>query len=600
MAGRWAWHAPRLPWAAPVGPETLCVRAVTARGAFRRGWVAFGDRYGGPRREADMHLLGRQGDREHWEVRLHLPTRRFAYRLRWEDRSGAAHTLGPEGWGPGGEFQYPYIADGDLPSPPAWASGAVLYQVFPDRFDNGDLTNDPPGTLPWGAPPGPHTFFGGDLAGVRRRLPHLADLAVDGLYLNPIFASPSTHRYDTTNYFAVDPALGSEAELRALVAEAHAAGLAVVLDGVFNHSGAGFAPFRDVQQRGAASPYWDWFRIAGTEIGAPPNYETFASGIASMPKLMTQRPAVRDYLLRVADYWTRRVGVDGWRLDVANEVDHAFWRAFRTAVRAVRPDALLIGEIWHDPLEFLDGSQFDGAMDYRWRAAVLDLAAGRRGVAAFAEAMVALHSGTPPLAEPCMMRLVGSHDVSRVRTEVGGDARRALFTAGLQLCWPGMPSIYYGDEVGMEGRGDPGSRGCMDWAPDATGRAMHARYRELCRLRRQSPALRAGGLREVHCDDRTGHYAFLRTHAAGDVLVALNAGTRPWRVPLGGAARRLDAGGTGPHPGRTAALPPWECGLWSLAAGGTARGRPAAALELATDAPPPEGMPWGPPVDGAS
>jgi cyclomaltodextrinase len=577
VAGTWGWHEPRIPWAAPLGPETLCLRAVTARGAFRRGWAEYGDRYGGPRHEVGLRLLGRERDRDHWEGHLHLPTRRFAYRLRWEDRRGAVHVLTPEGWGPGPDFHYPYIADGDLPSPPAWAAGAVLYQVFPDRFDNGDPRNDPTGVRPWGEPPGPRTFFGGDLAGVRRRLPYLADLGVRGLYLNPVFASPSTHRYDTTDYFSVDPALGTLAELRALVDEAHALGLKVILDGVFNHCGAGWPPFVDAVRRGPASPHWDWFRVAGAAITTdPPNYETFGNGNASMPKLMTHRPALRAYLLGVARYWIEHVGIDGWRLDVANEVDHAFWRAFRQAVREIRPDALLIGEVWHDPVAFLDGSEWDGATDYRFRGAVLDLASGRSGVAAFAAAMARLHAGTPPLADPCMMRLVGSHDVTRVRTEVGGDATRALLAAGLQLCWPGMPSIYYGDEVGMEGQGDPGARGCMQWEPDATGRAMHARYRTLCRLRRDHPALRSGGLREVRCDGRAGRYAFLRTHPDGDVLVAVNAGTRTWRPPVPAGAPRLDAEGPASR-----LLLPAEVGLWAVPRGAVAPGTVGAALDLA-------------------
>lgn len=598
MAAEWALHYPRLPWAAPLGPETLCVRATTSRGAFRQGWATYRDRYAGHTEEVPLRLIGREADREHWEAHLHLPTRRFAYHFRWEDKAGRTYTLTPEGWAAtsGGTtyFDYPYIADADLPAAPAWAAGAVLYQIFPERFDNGDPGSDPPGVRPWGESPTLHTFFGGDFAGVRRRLPYLADLGVQGIYLNPIFAAPSTHRYDTADYFSVDPALGTEAELRALVEEAHALGLKVILDGVFNHSGADFAPFRDARERGPDSPFWDWFRIAGSHITTePPTYETFACNIASMPKLMTHRPAVRDYLLRVATYWTEGVGIDGWRLDVANEVDHAFWRAFRAAVHAVRPDALLIGEIWHDPVEFLDGSQFDGATDYRWRGAVLDLAAGRTGVTAFASAMARLHAETPPLAEPWMMRLIGSHDVERVRSHLGGDRRRALLAAGLQLTWPGMPSIYYGDEIGMEGGGDIDARRCMEWSPDADGWAMHARYRQLCRLRRDHPALRRGGLREVHCDGRAQRYAYLRINGSGEVLVAVNAGEQEWEVRVPGGARRLDgeaaaAGESarlgpgmaeGARAGAGARLGPLEVGLWAVPPGAAVRGRAGARLD---------------------
>lgn len=325
-AERWSVHYARIPWATPVAQDTLRLRVAAAPGGFVRGFAQFRDRYSGSGDYAPLRPAGRTGDRQWWEGTVRLSSRRFAYRFRLEDRMGRTWWLTPEATAAGraGDawFEYPYIGEGDLHAVPRWAAGAVFYQIFPDRFENGDPHNDPPGIRPWGETPSSSGFFGGDLEGVRRRLPYLAELGIQGIYLTPIFSAPTNHRYDTSDYYTVDAALGTEDGLRALVGSAHALGLKVILDGVFNHCGAEFAPFRDAAAHGTASPYWDWFRVAGTHITTePPNYETFANGIATMPKLLTHRPAVRTYLLQVATYWVETAGIDGWRLDVANEVD---------------------------------------------------------------------------------------------------------------------------------------------------------------------------------------------------------------------------------------------------------------------------------------
>ena len=560
MSVPWAEHYARLPWATPLGPHDLAVRLAVARGSCRAAAAVFRDRYGGTEDIQPLSWLGDEGERSHWHGVVHLPTRRFAYRFRLEDGAGNTSWLGADGLAEmrGGTswFQYPYVGDGDLHEIPPWAVGAVFYQIFPDRFCNGDPAIDPPGTLPWGAAPTGSSFFGGDLQGIRQRLGYLADLGVQALYLTPIFQARTNHRYDTTDYYRVDPALGTEQDLRRLLDDAHALGLRVVLDGVFNHCGAQFAPFRDAVERGRSSPYWEWFRVDGERITTdPPNYETFANRNASMPKLLTHRPGVREYILDVATHWTR-FGIDGWRLDVANEVDHAFWRIFRQAVRAVNPEALIIGEVWHDPAAFLDGSEFDTVMAYRWRRAVLDFVAGRRDAAGLAEAVARLRAATPPTVEPIMMNILGSHDTERIRTHLSGQLERTLCAAGLQLTLPGMPSIYYGDELGMEGGPEhPDARRCMEWEPSPQQRSIHARYRQLIALRKQHAALSHGGMETVE----SGHplvYAFRRTHPEGDILVAANLGEHPWHPEGDGRLGRLD--------GNEDALPPLSVGLWKV------------------------------------
>ena len=229
---------------------------------------------------------------------------------------------------------------------PDWVPDAVFYQIFPDRFRNGDPGNDPPDTVPWGTEPDRTHFQGGDLAGVRQGLPYLRDLGVTALYLTPIFAAGSTHRYDTHDYLRVDPALGDETTLTELVGDAHARGIRVLLDGVFNHAGDGFGPFQDLMANGVNSAWKDWFFPASFPLQTdPPNYQT-CGGAAFLPKLNTSNAEVAAYLIEVGTYWLERAGTDGWRLDVPWKVPRTFWVAFRDAIRARRPDAFLAGEFW--------------------------------------------------------------------------------------------------------------------------------------------------------------------------------------------------------------------------------------------------------------
>ncbi|MEW6651206.1 MAG: alpha-amylase family glycosyl hydrolase, partial [Chloroflexota bacterium] len=226
---------------------------------------------------------------------------------------------------------------------PDWVKDAVFYQIFPDRFANGDLTNDPPNVQPWGEIPDAFHFQGGDLAGIEQRLDYLQDLGINALYLNPIFLSPSTHRYNTVDYYCIDPKLGSRQDFRRLLRRAHRKGMRIILDGVFNHCGRGFFAFNDLLENGSNSPYQDWFHIKKFPLhaygpGKSSRYEAWW-GYKSLPKFNTHAPAVRRYILDVARHWIDE-GIDGWRLDVPNEIDDdTFWAEFRYAVKKGNPQA---------------------------------------------------------------------------------------------------------------------------------------------------------------------------------------------------------------------------------------------------------------------
>lgn len=428
--------------------------------------------------------------------------------------------------------------DGTPTTPPAWVRDAVFYQVFPDRFANADPRLDPPGVQPWGTPPTRDNLMGGDLAGITAHLDHVADLGATALYLTPIFAAGTNHRYDAHDYLTIDPALGDLGAFRELLAEAHARGIRVVLDAVLNHCGVGHWAFRDVVERGAASPYVTWFSFDGLPVvqRPVPNYKT-CSGCWYLPKWNVFHPEVRAHHLQVARYWLEQ-GIDGWRLDVPYFVPTGFWREFRAVVKDVNPEAYVVAEEWRSPTSWLAGDTADGTMNYTLRDLVLGFTADRSHDAhALASGVRALEAQIPLHARTSMLNLLGSHDTERLVTRHQDDAVAARLALALLLTSPGAPMLYYGDEVGMAGDNDPGCRACMDWTGAGWDRGTLDAVRALLALRAAHPALRAPAdefpyaVGDVVVRRRSDEHETL--------LVAVNRGTVPVDLPavVAGAPR---------------------------------------------------------------
>lgn len=453
-------------------------------------------------------------------------------------------------------------------STPEWVKDAVFYQIFPDRFarsarlDHSGLQFEP-----WELPPTPYGFKGGDLYGVAEKLDYLTDLGVNALYLNPVFASASNHRYHTYDYYQVDPLLGGNDALRYLLEQAHRRGVRVILDGVFNHASRGFWQFHHVLENGDGSPYVNWFHFDPARLqrkrpwGAYPHPEEDAalqSGedsltaigyrawwhLPALPKFNTNTLAVREFIFGVAEHWIR-FGIDGWRLDVPAEIDDdSFWQEFRRRVKALNPDAYIVGEIWHESQRWLQGDQFDAVMNYLVTIAALGFfpgpnldveeasrAGGYQGrirplrVEEFAaEIKRVLHLYHPEITA-AQLNLLDSHDTPRFLTCARGD-KESLKLAWLFLfAYPGAPCIYYGDEIGLDGKHDPDCRKTFPWDEKIWDKELLAYIKGLIALRKGHSALRRGDFQQLYAQEDV--YAFMRRGLDEKLIVVLNIGSQP-------------------------------------------------------------------------
>lgn len=423
--------------------------------------------------------------------------------------------------------------------PPDWIRDAVFYQIFPDRFCNGDPGNDPPGTVPWDERPTHGSFSGGDLVGILDKLPYLQALGVSAVYLTPIFTGSTNHKYDGADYFQVDPAFGGDAAFRLLLSTAHERGMRIVLDGVLNHCGVGHPFFRDAAERGRSSPYWSWFHIDGDRPRAEPepNYACWA-GHAQLPEWNLDHPPVRDYLLSVVRHWLAQ-GIDGWRLDTVEYLPPDFVRDVYRVAKETNPAAYVLGEVMGLARSWFRHRALDGVMHYKLREGLVRfLAEGAWDAPRLARYLHGLWASYPREANYACYTLLGSHDVPRFLTLCGGEARRVALGAAFLFAYPGAPAIYYGDEIGLEGGEDPDCRRTFPWDERAWNRDLQDTFRTLARLRREEAALRQGDVRWIWAKGRA--LALLRELPGTEVLFALNAGGDEAVMPLPPGGRWTD------------------------------------------------------------
>ena len=378
-------------------------------------------------------------------------------------------------------FQYAYLNECDILKPIEWIKNARFYQIFVERYDIGDSSLDKSYVnMKWGDKPTPHSFAGGDLKGIVKRLDYIKSIGVNCIYLTPVFTADSNHKYDIKDYYETDPRFGDKKTLKELVDGAHDRGMKVVLDAVFNHCSLFLPQFQDVVKNGENSPYKDWFVIKSF---SPLTYECFAS-CEYMPKFDTGNKQTRDFLIGIGKYWIENFDIDGWRLDVSDEVSHDFWRQFRKEIKELKPDCLLLGENWHDANSFLKGEEFDGIMNYAFTKACLDFYAfGNFTPKMFADKLNEILMRNTDAVNLMMLNLLDSHDTHRFLTRVGGDLNKLKSALAVMFFFVGAPCIYYGTEIALEGGYDPDNRRTMNWEKAAKETALKELIRELSKLK---------------------------------------------------------------------------------------------------------------------
>lgn len=357
-------------------------------------------------------------------------------------------------------FQFPYINKNDITKQIPWTKSAVFYQIFVDRFYSSQKENKTYINLKWGDLPSPHSFAGGDLNGIKDKLDYIKSLGINVIYLTPIFKSDSNHKYNISDYEIVDSQFRTNQDFEELVNEIHSRNMKIVLDAVFNHASNDILFFKDAQLNKDKSKYKDWFIFKDSEYK---EYEKFAH-VKGMAKWNTSCKEVQEYLIKIGTMWIKKYHIDGWRLDVSDEVSHDFWRSFRKAIKEVNPNVILIGENWHDAHSFLRGDQFDSIMNYYFTKCVVDLLISNNHDAN--EVSLRLQGlylrNIDPISN-MMLNLLDSHDTHRFINLVHGNKNKLLQALAMLIYFPGMPCIYYGTEIPLEGGYDPDSRRCFPW-----------------------------------------------------------------------------------------------------------------------------------------
>ncbi|QVK05369.1 glycoside hydrolase family 13 protein [Mycoplasma mycoides] len=433
------------------------------------------------------------------------------------------------GWG----FNYAWMNPNDVYQAPDWINDTIWYQIFPERFANGNKNNDPKNTLAWNSTdPSYDSFFGGDLQGIIDHLDHLVELGANGLYLCPIFKAKSNHKYDTIDYLQIDPNFGDKKTFKKLVEECHKRNIKIMLDAVFNHAGYWNKFWQDVLKNQENSKYKDWFYInkfplqekiidKNNQEKTVNNYYTFAFHEV-MPKINTTNKDAKKYLLKVANYWIKEFDIDAWRLDAANEVDHEFWRDFRKTVNKNKP-IYILGEIWGYAHPWLKGDQFDGVTNYMITSPICELVTKWIKPSKFNDKTTEVLNNYPRNVFKGMLNCLTSHDTTRLLTLCNNDVRKFKLAYSLVFMLAGAPSIYYGDEIGLDGAHDPLNRKCMNWNKDQWNHEIFNYLKKLIQIRKQNPVLGSyGTLKYTLIDDDKNYLEFIKYDDNNTYLILVN------------------------------------------------------------------------------
>ncbi|MCL2861783.1 MAG: glycoside hydrolase family 13 protein [Firmicutes bacterium] len=399
-------------------------------------------------------------------------------------------------------FQVPYINSIDVHKEVSWMKEAVFYQIFVDRFARGNFDKcDKYIDQKWDDIPTPKTFAGGDIKGIINNLDHIKNLGCNAIYLTPVFSSPSNHKYNITDYYTVDSHFGSNKCLKELIETARKNGIKIVLDAVFNHCGEDMKEWQDVVKKGKKSKYHGWFIINGYKPTKKPlNYECFSS-CTYMPKFNTSNKEVQRFLIDISSYYIKEYDIDGWRLDVSDEVSFDFWRNFRRSVKSQKEDCVIIGENWHDASPYLQGDMFDSIMNYAFTKTCyeyfLDKSMNAKGLL---ERLSKILMNNSTQVNRMMLNLLDTHDTHRFLTLAKEDKNKLICALALCFMHMGAPMIYYGTELEMNGGYDPDCRRAFDWKRAEEKNKTKEVIMSLSELKKREE-LKSGGIRFSNEDE---------------------------------------------------------------------------------------------------
>ncbi|OPJ64461.1 alpha-glycosidase [Clostridium oryzae] len=406
-------------------------------------------------------------------------------------------------------FMFSYICRADIYDGYSCWQDMIVYQIFIDRFYKEGIDEK------WYRIPTPKDVYGGNLNGIINKLDYIEELGANCIYLTPIFASPSNHKYDTVDYYKIDSSFGDTETLKRLIGECHKRNIKVILDAVFNHTSDQFFAFKNVLAKGKNSKYYNWY------IFKDNNYECFGSS-KNMPKLNTACSEVAQYAIDVAQYWIDEFNIDGWRLDVANEIDHKFWRKFREAVKNIKKDAFIVGEVWDGGESYLNGDQYDSVMNYPYMYALIGYFAKKESTLSEFDAYInnLFVRYKKPIRNQ-LLNLIDSHDTSRFLYEANEDIEKLKMAVFFQMTSMGIPMVYYGDELGTTGGNDPDCRRTIDF--NYGNKELFNYYKKLISIRKSSDALKYGEFRTLYVNDDV--YAYKRFTNKDTVINIFNYST---------------------------------------------------------------------------
>lgn len=537
-------HIPLSEYAYGVDEEHVTFRLRSAREDLQKCILHFGDRACRQTpvifTEQEMYVKASDEYFDYYEVTLEHPYKRINYYFELISESEKVLYYGDcfmENCVDDRSeyYQFPYNHRADIVSPPAWAKDAVIYNIFPDSFATGRAYLSEQSAEKEFNGEKVHGKLGGTIRGITENVEYLKELGFNAIYINPIFAAGEYHKYDLLDYYHVDPCFGTNEEFKKMVALYHENGMKVIVDGVFNHCGWKFFAFNDVVEKGETSRYKDWFYRLEFPVVRPengeiyPDYECFGYE-RMMPKLNTQNPEVTDYFCKVCQYWLKEYGIDGWRLDVASEINDTFWESFYQAAKEINPEAILIGEVWETARHWLDGRKFDSTMNYDFRKHCRRFFA-ERSIDAFEfdSRVTNMRMRYRQQTVYAQLNLLDSHDVSRFLSLCGGDERKYKLAVLFQMTFPGIPSVFYGDEKGMSGILEEEYRAPMNWNKPED--ELFSFYKKAIGLRREHIALRQGEYRTVQAQRGSGLYIYAREMKAVKIVIAMNPGDETCILP---------------------------------------------------------------------